>query len=161
MSTVSNVIIPILSKKGWFFMSEYPWNKTNITFILLSSLYTSLPNMLTPPVNCAQTTFNQIFLRIFQAAAWKFCCYVLLPLTKLQLKYVPRKANRVSASLLQFWYTDQAQRFTCSQSTIETLQKVWDLFNVNSKDIVMMQLTSCWIWTGKYLLEHKVMIKHG
>ena len=53
-------------QEGVIFLSEYPWNKTNITFILLSSLYPSLPNMVAPPVNCAQTTFNQIFLRISQ-----------------------------------------------------------------------------------------------
>lgn len=37
---VSNVIVSILLKKGWFSLtSEYSWNKANITFKRPSSLY--------------------------------------------------------------------------------------------------------------------------
>ena len=32
--------------------------------------------------------------------------------------------------------------FTCSSSTIETLEKVWNMFKVNNKNY-------CWLWTGK------------
>ena len=36
---VSNIRISILLKKGWFSLSEYPWNEKNNTFAWLSSLY--------------------------------------------------------------------------------------------------------------------------
>ena len=37
--------------------------------------------------------------------------------------------------------------FTCSSSTIETLEKVWNMFKVNIKNY-------CWLWTGKCLVGY-------
>ena len=63
------------------------------------------------------------------------------------------------------------QTFTCSKSTTETLEEVWDIFKVNNKDTRTIPLTSFWclsyqpwtyitplssvsivkLWKGKYL----------